>query len=248
MKKIPAGAGCVSKKLIDMIYPRRCPVCDRPVKPAGALICDDCGRKLGYVKEPYCMKCGKQLEDGSLEYCFDCSVKHHIYDRGISLYQYKSVRQTVYRFKYGGRREYADFLGREMARHLGQQILAWKPDALIPVPLHPGRLKKRGYNQAGLLACQVGTLLKIPVLDQWLIRCKNTRPQKLLDGRERQNNLKKAFKIMQDDVKLNTIVVIDDIYTTGSTVNEIAAVCRQSGVKRIYFAALSIGDGVSQSV
>lgn len=72
---------------------------------------------------------------------------------------------------------------------------------------------------------------------------KNTVPQKLLNGQERRNNLKKAFKAGQNDVKLNAIVIIDDIYTTGSTIDAMAAVCRQQGVSRIYFAALSIGNG-----
>ncbi len=229
--------------LKDLLFPRRCPVCDRPVKPAGALICTECREALTVVKEPVCMKCGKELSDAGREYCFDCARRKHLYDRGISLYRYGSVRQTIYRFKYAGRREYAAFLGQEMAAHMGRQILAWGPDALVPVPLHPKRLRSRGYNQALLLSRELGKRLEIPVLEHWLVRVRNTRPQKLLDGKERQNNLKNAFKIRQDDVKLNVIVVIDDIYTTGSTIDEIAAVCRQHGVRKIYFAALSIGSG-----
>lgn len=230
-------------RLKDLIFPRRCPVCDRPVKPAGALICTECGKKLLYVREPVCLKCGKQLGDAGQEYCFDCAHKKHEYDKGISLYHYQSIRGCVYRFKYGGRQEYADFLGRDMARRLGRQLLLWRPDALIPVPLHKKRLCKRGYNQAQLLAERMGELLKIPVLDDWIIREKNTAPLKLLDGRQRQNNLKKAFKIVQDDVKLKTIVIIDDIYTTGSTIDEMARECRGHGTERVYFAALSIGAG-----
>lgn len=231
--------------LKDLLFPRRCPVCDRPVRPAGGLICAACRKKLKYVKEPVCMKCGKALHSYQQEYCFDCAHKKHAYDRGVSLYLYGSIRQTAYRFKYGGRQEYAAFLGKEMAVHLGRQILAWKPDALVPVPLHPDRLKKRGYNQALLIAEEMGRLLGITVQGDLLVRVKNTAPQKMLDGRQRQNNLKKAFKIKRNDVKLKTIVIIDDIYTTGSTVDEIAAVCKRSGIQKVYFAALSIGDGIS---
>lgn len=231
-------------KIKDLFFPRRCPVCDRPVKPAGALICKECRPKLRYVKEPACLKCGKALAQPQQEYCFDCAHKKHEYDRGISLYQYGSIKSCVYRFKYGGRREYADFLGKEMAQRLGKQILSWKPDALVPVPLHPERERKRGYNQAELLAAAMGKQLGILVITDWLYRTKNTVPQKLLDGRARQNNLKRAFKIGRNDVKLDTIVIIDDIYTTGSTVDEIASLCRQYGVVKIYFAALSIGNGM----
>ncbi len=229
--------------LKDLFFPRRCPVCDRPVKPAGELVCRDCAGQLKYVKEPFCMRCGKALTDPRQEYCFDCRHQSHVYDRGVSLYEYPCVRRSIYRFKYGGRQEYAAFFGREMARRLGGQILAWKPDALIPVPLHKRRLRSRGYNQALLLAREMGRYLNVPVVEDWIVREKNTRPQKLLDGKERQNNLKKAFKTGRNDVKLNTIVIIDDIYTTGSTVDEMAALCRRHGVKKIYFAALSIGSG-----
>lgn len=228
----------------ELLFPGRCPVCDRPVKPAGALICKECVKKLKYVKEPVCMRCGKALRSKEQEYCFDCSHKKQEYDRGVSLYEYGSIRQTIYRFKYGGRQEYAAFLGKEMARYLGRQILSWKPDALVPVPLHKKRLKKRGYNQAQLLAEELGRQLGLPVVNDWIFRVKNTQPQKLLDGQKRQNNLKKAFIIGANDVKLDTIVIIDDIYTTGSTVNEIALLCRQHGVRKVYFAALSIGTGM----
>lgn len=214
------------------------------MKPAGALVCRECSGKLRYVKEPVCLKCGKALTQSQQEYCYDCAHKKHEYDRGISLYQYGSIKGCVYRFKYGGRQEYAAFLGKEMAQRMGRQILAWKPDALVPVPLHPKREKKRGYNQAALLAAELGSYLRVPVITDWLFRTKNTVPQKLLNGQERQNNLKKAFKIGRNDVKLDTIVIIDDIYTTGSTVDEIAHVCRQYGVRKIYFAALSIGSGM----
>ena len=131
-----------------LLFPRRCPVCDRPVKPAGALVCRSCAPKLVYVRQPLCMKCGKELSDENQEYCRDCLHKKHLYDRGISLYRYTSVKKAVYRFKYAGRQEYAAFFGKEMAWHLGRQILSWKVDALVPVPLHPARKRKRGYNQA----------------------------------------------------------------------------------------------------
>src|SRR5699024_2139136 len=115
-----------------------------------------------------------------------------------------------------------DFLGRALAENLGTLIRSWHPDALVPVPLHPDRERIRGYNQAALLAQELGKRLDIPVLSGWLVRVKNTSPQKALEGAARQNNLKKAFKIVQDDVKLNTIVIIDDIYTTGSTIDAAA--------------------------
>ena len=126
------------------------------------------------------MRCGKPLhredstQEVSAEFCYDCSHKQHLFERGICLYRYDSIRRTVYRFKYAGRREYAVFLGQEMAAGLGKILLNWKPDALVPVPLHTSRQQKRGYNQAALLAEEIGKHLDIPVLENWIIREKNT--------------------------------------------------------------------------
>ena len=230
--------------LTDLLFPRRCPVCDRPAEPSGAYICTACRKKLVYITEPRCCKCGKQLQEAEKEYCHDCGTGAHIYDRGTALYTYGSIRPALYRLKYGGRREYGEFLGRELAARLGREILSWKPDALVPVPRHPVREKKRGYNQAALLAEELGKQLDIPVFPHLVERTRNTSPQKELDGAARQINLKKAFKITQNDVKLNTIVIIDDIYTTGSTIDAVASACRAAGIKHVYFAALAIGRGM----
>ncbi len=241
---LSSAASAAGGILTDLLFPRRCPVCDRPVKPFGRDICGGCQSALVPVREPRCLKCGKQLPDEGAEYCHDCGRRRHVFDRGAALYTYASVRQTIYRFKYAGRREYALFLGRALAEGLGGLIRSWHPDALIPVPLHPRREQARGYNQAELLALELGKRLDIPVLSGYLVRVKNTSPQKTLEGAARQNNLKKAFKIVQDDVKLNTIVIIDDIYTTGSTVDAAALECRKTGVRRVFFITLAIGKGL----
>ena len=234
------------KKLIwwirELLFPRRCPVCDRPVKPAGHLICDICKDKLKYVSEVHCMKCGKPLGKDTEEYCEDRRKKKHKYIQGKSLYEYKSAAGTIYRFKYGKRKEYAEFLGKEMAEHFGKNIRNWKADALVPVPIHKSRKRQRGYNQAELLAVELGKRLGIPVKSELIVRVRKTLPQKLLKESERQNNLKKAFKIGQNDVKLSTIIIIDDIYTTGSTVNEMADILNKMGIDKVYVLTLAIGS------
>ncbi len=229
--------------ICSLMFPLRCPVCDRPVEPFGRRICAACEGRLTAVREPRCPKCGKQLRKEETEFCYDCRSRKHIYDRGIAMYTYPSCREPIYRMKYAGRQEYAAYFGREMARGLGKRILSWQPDAFVPVPLHPARERKRGYNQAALLARSMGEALQIPVLEGYVARTRNTRAQKELEGSSRQNNLKKAFKIMQNDVKLDTIVIIDDIYTTGSTVDAVARECREAGVRKVYYAALAIGMG-----
>ena len=230
--------------LLDLVYPRRCPVCDKAVKPFGSLICEECTKKIKYVKAPYCQKCGKELRDKRAFFCHDCAHKEHKYDRGMALFSYPSVADSIYRFKYQGRQEYAAYYAQRMARVLGEKILSLHPDALVPVPIHSSKKRVRGYNQAEVLAKELGRILNIPVETKLIKRVRKTVPMKELSVGERQNNLKKAFKICHNDVKLITIVIIDDIYTTGSTIDAMAYELRQAGIKHIYFAALAIGNGI----
>jgi len=160
------------------------------------------------------------------------------------LYEYQSVAASIYRMKYGGRREYAEFFGEEMGNYLKNFIAQVNPDGIIPIPLHKRRLNKRGFNQAALLANALGAYLGIPVYDRILRRTKNTAPLKLQNPSERQNNLKKAFIMLENDVKLKTILLVDDIYTTGSTIDEVTRVLKQGGVEHVYFVTLACGAGV----
>lgn len=232
-----------AKHIVQLLFPLRCPVCDRIARPGGEKICTECMGKLKLLTPPWCMRCGKKLvEDG--EFCLDCQNKEHEFVRGRALYEYQSAAASIYRFKYGKRQEYADFFGEEIVRYLGDFIREAEPDALIPIPLHRRRMEKRGYNQAELLAEAVGRYSGVPVNRKMLVRVRNTTPLKLQNPSERQNNLKKAFNIGENDVKLNTTVIIDDIYTTGSTIDEAARVLKTAGVQKIYFITLACGAGL----
>lgn len=233
----------IGMQTLQLLFPRRCPVCDEIVTPYGEKICMECMRRLELLTPPWCMKCGKKLHsDEGL--CMDCKKKRHTYVRGRALYEYGSVSASVYRMKYGGRQEYASYFGEEIARYLGEFITEVAPDGLIPIPLHKKRQRKRGFNQAALLAKAIGENMGVPVYDKMLLRVKNTKPLKLQNPQERQNNLKKAFIIKQNDVKLDKVIIIDDIYTTGSTIDEAARVLKAHGVQEVYFITLACGSGV----
>ncbi len=235
MKKMAAGA-------VQVLYPLRCPVCDEIVAQPGEKICLECMAKLKLLTPPWCMKCGKKTAEGE-EFCPDCRERRHRFDRGRNLYEYSCAAGPIYRFKYGGRREYADFFGEQMAEYLGEFIRNVRPDALVPIPLHKSRQAQRGYNQAELLARALGKRTDIPVRSDLLVRVRKTEPMKKLNPQERQNNLKKAFNIAGNDVKLKTILVVDDIYTTGATMDEAAGVLKEAGIEKVYFAALACGAG-----
>jgi len=229
--------------VLQLLFPRRCPVCDGIVRPFGEMICMGCLGKMKLLTAPWCMKCGKKLLAGG-EYCTDCRRREHKFLRGRMLYEYGGAALSVYRFKYGGRREYADWYGEQMAFFLGDFIRSVNPDCLVPVPLHRKRQAARGYNQAEVLAKALGKRLNIPVCADLVVRNKNTRPLKYENPEGRQNNLKKAFIMAQNDVKLKRIIIVDDIYTTGSTVDALAGVLMASGIREIYFVALAGGAGL----
>ena len=232
-------------KALSIIYPRRCPVCDGLIGAFGTeLIHAGCSRKVRRIKGNTCAKCGKLLGAGHEddEYCRDCRTVRHAFDRGFSVFEYRSISGSIYRFKYMGRQEYASFYAKEAAALLGKKIKRLHVDAVIPVPMYADKEIKRGYNQADVLAKEVARELGIQYYGGVIRRVRNTQPMKELDARGRRNNLKKAFIIPKNDVKFKCILIIDDIYTTGSTIDEIAHEFRVAGVEKIYFLTLAIGQ------
>lgn len=227
-----------------LLFPPRCPICDEVVSLSKQGICSGCLKRVQYVLPPRCCKCGKHLESAEDEYCSDCAERTHYFDAGRALYEYSSVAQAIYRFKYSGRREYAEVFGEEMAFYLREFIREIQPDGLLPVPMYPGKERVRGYNQSALLAKALGRETGLPVYEKLVKRVRNTKPLKMLNPEERLNNLKKAFILNENGVKLKVVVIIDDIYTTGSTIDEIAKVLRCAGVQKIYFITLAIGETV----
>ena len=239
-------------RALDYIYPRRCPVCDGIVGAfefrdgkvrRGGYAHRKCLKKIEYVKGPICCKCGKPLgADIYAEYCSDCSRKKHFFTRGFSVFLYRSVSGSIYRFKYMGRQEYADFYAYVTRKILGRKLKSLGIEAIVPVPMYREKQRKRGYNQAAVYARAVSRALDIPMDERVIQRVRDTVPMKELDALRRRNNLKKAFIIPRNDVKFKCILIVDDIYTTGSTIDEIAHEFRVAGVEKIYFLTLAIGQ------
>jgi len=240
MKNMLRGA---YRRMLKILYPDRCPVCDR-VLTDGSLICPQCRARLVSVEEPVCMKCGRQIKDAVQEYCADCVRVRHVFDRGRAVFSYEGeMRRMLYRYKYGNRRDYTEFFAREAAARCGGWIASCGAEALIPVPLHKRKRRRRGYNQAELFAGRLAELLGLPVDAGILARVKDTTPQKKLSDKDRKLNLKNAFKIQSNVIKYNKVLLIDDIYTTGSTLDEAAKVLKQAGVESVFCLCISIGRG-----
>lgn len=230
--------------IIQLFFPRRCPICDDIIPMKEGLACEACCKKIKYVSEPKCRKCGKELRNEEKIFCTDCDTHKHSFDYGFALYDYQSMKESIYRFKYKKRAEYAKFYAKDIWDRYAEEIKKMGAEALIPVPLHKSKLKVRGYNQAELIAKELSKLSGIPCNSKIVYRIRKTVPQKELDVVERENNLKKAFNIPSDVVKLNKTIVIDDIYTTGSTIDAVSGELKQRGMRNVYFITLCIGEGI----
>lgn len=229
---------------MDLLFPRRCPVCEDIVMPKGHNICPLCFHKLSFVRGPVCKRCGKEVSTMETEYCFDCGTHKRSFDWGRALINYdETARKSMAKIKYNNKREYLDFYGEAISLRYEKQLKAMKGDALVPVPVHPSRRRQRGFNQAEVLAAEIGRRLQIPVLPQLLIRNKKTLPQKELGPGERLKNLEQAFFAGQRPEWVKGVILVDDIYTTGSTIEACTRVLKKAGVVHVYFITICIGRG-----
>ena len=178
------------------------------------------------------------------EYCGDCAGTQRSFQWNTALLTYdNTARETMAWFKYHGRREYADFYGEEICRRYQKRLLSVKPQAIVPVPLHPSRKKKRGYNQAEELAKVLGQKLGIPVRPELLKRGRNTEALKTLSPAGRYQSLAGAFQAGRKKCPYSSVLLVDDIYTTGATMEGCSRVLREMGAEKIYGVTVCVGRG-----
>ena len=230
--------------LLDIFYPPRCPGCDRILPPGqGGTVCAIC-RSLDRprpVRAPYCLKCGKPLEDFRQEYCQDCRREQHYFSEGRSIFSYGEMwRQSLVRFKYYGCREYGDFYAKAMSIYGKKYLERWRPQLIVPVPLHPRKKRNRGFNQAAYLAERLSGFCGIPWREDVVRKVRNTRSQKKLNAAKRRQNLKNAYQVTADITGLS-VLVVDDVYTTGSTMDAMAQCLLEAGAKEVYFLTVCAG-------
>lgn len=228
--------------LLGILYPRTCPLCG--IKITGIYICDECRKKLPYITGERCCRCGKPVMGEDREYCSDCKKGKHKYKKGLAPFMHTGeLKQAIYKIKYNNKREYIDFFADEIIKRHKKEILSWGCDRIVPVPLYKKKKLERGFNQAEIIAAKLSGKLNIPYSSKILIRAKDTQPQKRLNDIQRKKNVKRAFKIDKNIVKLNKVLLVDDIYTTGTTIDECSRVLLEAGAEDIYFVCLSIGTG-----
>ena len=214
---------------------RRCFLCGQSFRPhLSNHFCHDCLNDLPYIN-PACSQCGTSLNIGfgqdEHSQCGPCLTKPPSYDRVISAFAYANpIRQLISQFKY--QRQLA--IGMMLAEILESKVLYSSPsvEAILPVPLHPSRLRQRGFNQALELARPLAKTLERPLLMSQVHRQKNTLEQSSLSGKQRRSNLKQAFSV-SGPIPYTSVAIVDDVMTTGSTVGELSALLKRNGVRYI---------------
>lgn len=237
----------IKSKLTSILYPIRCPICEK-IPPSGLSICPKCYQSIKFVEQPYCYSCGKPLENIEEEFCFDCRKHPKSFTRGFALAIYnQTTKPSLSAIKYHNRRQHISFYVEETIQNYGPLFTSLHLDAILPVPIHKKRMKKRGFNQASLFARSLGKQLRIPVYDSVLIRTLNTLPQKTLSPEKRLENLQKAFSLhpeLHSMLPFERVLLVDDIYTTGSTMEAITRILKNAGVKEVYIFSICIGKGI----
>ncbi len=188
---------------------------------------------------PYCPRCGKPFPRGSTSHlCSDCLQQKLSFDWGRAAAMYQGVlAEAIQRFKYHGEVNLAGPLG-WFWNKINLEELSF--EAIIPVPLHPSRLRERGFNQSLLLGKTLGKIHNKTVLAGALRRIRNTIPQVQLDHSERERNVRGAFAVRnQEEIMDKRFLLVDDVFTTGATVNECARVLKKSGAKEIIVLTLA---------
>ena len=228
-------------KLLDLLYPRRCPACHKILRDQKRQICPECAGVFHLVTEHYCLKCGMPVK-AEEEYCRICGKRERAFDQGRSVFLYSGdLRQSLVRYKYHGAREYGAYYAAAICHYRKREIQRWEPDVIVPIPLARRKERLRGFNQSGILADEVGKRTGIPVSHAILTKIRDTVSQKKLDAAGRRQNLKNAFQAACS-MKGARVLLIDDVYTTGSTLEEAAACLKAAGAEKVYFLTVCSGQ------
>lgn len=231
----------IHKNCLGIIYPQTCCFCGKVSRHP---ICSNCFTQISYIKEPRCKKCGKPIRYHEQELCYDCNKREFAFEQGKNIWIHEGkVKWSIYQFKFHNKRIYGEFYAKEFVRLYGRWIRENEIDLIVPVPLHTKRKRKRGYNQAEIIAKHLGKALGIKVDSKAVVRVKETTHQKTLNDQERRENLKQAFCVTKDLSEFKNLLIVDDIYTTGSTINEIANTIRLKFACKVWFLTISIGQG-----
>lgn len=230
--------------LLSLVYPPHCAQCDGDVA-CGEHLCEPCRNRAKRIRPPFCQTCSQPF-DGAIEgtfTCANCEQRKLHFDCAVAAYRSRGVvRELIHRFKYQRQFHLRHPLADWLAAGLEDSRMRAHPfDAFVPVPLHPARQREREFNQAEVLASLVGARIGVPVAN-CLIRIRYTTTQTRFDRVERMENLRNAFETRKNsDVRDKHLVLVDDVLTTGATVDECARILRKAGAASIRVITVARG-------
>jgi ComF family protein len=235
--KVRTAFASLGRAALDLVYPPICLACRRAIGEDGAL-CAECWRSIRFIERPYCERLGTpfdhDLGDGLISPQAAADPPVYGRARAVARFEDGPTRRLVHRLKYSDRMELAAPLGRWMAR-AGAELLR-ETDALAPIPLHPLRLWRRQFNQAAALAQSVSRISGAPCEPALLRRVKSTRAQVGLSRAQRADNVQGAFRVppeAEPQVRNRRITLVDDVMTSGATVNAAARVLLRAGAAQV---------------
>ena len=238
--------------MLSFLFPPICPLCTKELLDKGERICSTCSRskKKIFITSPTCYSCGKPMKSYEKEYCSDCRKHPKQFNRGMGLCVYeKPVTDSLSAIKYKNQRKLAGYYIEEIKKRKYKELRKLCVDAVIPVPIHKKKRRKRGFNQAEIFAKGIAQMLDVPMYPKIIERIHDTKPQKQLGPGERKKNLKKAFygnkkKYLEAGMP-KKVLLVDDIYTTGATTDAVTLALKSLGVREVYVFCIAIGRGFS---
>ena len=200
-------------------------------------LCDNCAKDFNPYRGNRCITCDRPIDNTGE--CSICKSEKIYFEKGYCVYPYAgAVRNTILNFKFKNMALYYTYLGSKMTEYYFEYIME-SYDYITAVPIHKKKLKIRGYNQAELLAEYISEQINIPYCTV-LKRTVNTKPQNALNKKERGVNIKNAFSLIDNiNIKNKSILIVDDIFTTGTTINECCKVLKKAGAFKVDFLSLS---------
>lgn len=224
--------------IVNLFFPHLCFICEKNI-PDYSVLCNKCDSRIKFFKPPLCLGCSKKISQNS-SFCKKCKTKDLYYDKLISCTEYREpIRTLIHLLKYKNHDYLADFLSSLIIDYLKRIGLKGAGfDLMLPVPSHSIRMREREYNQSNLLAKRLSTFLKIPLKSDIIFCKKNLKSQSKLKGKNRRENVKNNFFVMAP-VRNKNIILVDDIITTGSTINECAKALKKEGAKKITVITLA---------
>ena len=233
--------------LISLLLAADCGVCQHPLEPSNiTFVCIDCWSKIKWLKDPYCSKCSRPLsstfESIPTFLCPECRRQNVHFNRAFIPTLYEGVmKKVIHLLKYNKKTGIMRTLEKIIRSYFNCLNSSFPClDLVVPIPLHRKKLRERGFNQAELIAKVVAKHLQVRLIKGNLKRTKATVTQTSLDREERRRNLREAFTIKnRDEFQAKNVLLVDDVYTTGTTIKEAAKVLKQARVKDVYVFALA---------